>query len=59
MQKRQIKEAKNPVLGLHAALVMVEVKAIDAGLSLQVRTLEAALDGPAVTGFQFHVGEPL
>ena len=41
-----------------AALVMVEVKGVDAGLRLQARAFEAALDGAAVARFQFHVGEP-
>ena len=37
---------------------MVEVEGVDAGLRLQARALEAAFDGAAVAGFQFHVGEP-
>src|SRR5580692_4186688 len=42
-----------------AALVMEEVKGIDAGLRLQPRALEAAVDGALSAGFQFHVGEPV
>ena len=40
-----------------AALVMVEVESVDAGLRLQARALEAAFDGAAVARFQFHIGE--
>ena len=38
---------------------MMKVKGVDAGLRLQTRTFEAAVDGALFAGFQFHVGEPL
>ena len=46
-------------LACDAALVMVEVKGVDAGLRLQARAFEAAFNGAAVAGFQFHIGKPL
>ena len=45
-------------LACDAALVMVKVKGVDAGLRLQARAFEAAFDGAAVARFQFHIGEP-
>jgi hypothetical protein len=38
--------------------VVVKVEGVDAGLRLQTRALEAALDGAALPLFQFQVGEP-
>ncbi len=35
---------------------MMEVKAVDGGLRLQAGTFEAAFDGAALAGFQFHIG---
>jgi hypothetical protein len=37
---------------------MLELKGIDAGLRLQARAFEAAVDGALFAGFQFHVGQP-
>ena len=59
VEERQIEQAQDARLGLLAALVMVEVKGVDAGLRLQARAFEAAVDGALFAGFQFHVGEPL
>ena len=56
-QEGKVEQAKDTVLGLHAAFVVVEVEGVDAGLRLQARALEAALDGAAVTRFQLHVGK--
>ena len=37
----------------------MEVKSVDAGLGLQARAAEAALNGALRTSFDFHIGEPL
>ena len=57
-EKLQIEQAQDAVLVLRAGLVMVEVEGVDAGLRLQARAFEAAFDGAAVAGLQFHIGEP-
>jgi len=59
VEERQIEQTQDARLGLLAALVMEEVKGIDAGLRLQTRAFEAAVDGALFASFQFHVGEPL
>ena len=56
-QEGEIEQTQYASLGLHAALVVMEVKSVDAGLRLKARALEAAFDGAAVAHFQFHVGE--
>src|SRR5438477_6572025 len=58
-QEGEIEQAQNAILGLYAAFVVVKVEGVDAGLRLQTRALEAALDGAALPRFQFQVGEPL
>ena len=58
-QEREIEQTKNTVLGLDAALLVVAVESIDAGLRLQTRGLEAAFYRTAVTGLQFHIGQQL
>ena len=40
-------------------LWVVKVEGVDAGLHLQTRAFEAALDGAALPLFQFQIGEPL
>ena len=59
LQESKVEQTKDAVLSLQAAFVMVEVESVDAGLRLQTRTLEAALDGAALPLFQFLVSEPL
>jgi hypothetical protein len=56
-QKGEIEQTKNAVFCLDTALVVVEVEGIDAGLRLQARGLEAAFNGAAVAGLQFHIGQ--
>ena len=38
--------------------VMLEVETVNAGLRLQARAFEAAFNGAAVAGLQFHIGKP-
>ena len=45
-------------LACSAALVMVEVKGVDAGLGLQARGSETPFNGALRARFDFHVGEP-
>jgi hypothetical protein len=54
-QKREIEQTKNAVFRLDTALVVVKVKSVDSGVRLQPRRLEAAFDGAAVAGLQFHI----
>ena len=56
-QEGKVEQTQDAVLGLHAAFVVVKVEGVDAGLRLQTRALEAALDGTAVARFQLHIGE--
>jgi hypothetical protein len=56
-QEGKVEQTEDAILRLHAALVVVEVEGVDAGLRLQTRAPEAALDGAAVTRFQLHVGK--
>ena len=56
---REIEQAQQPGFGLHAALVVVEVKSVDTGLGLQARESETPLNGALGAGFDFHVGKPL
>ena len=56
-QEGEIEQTQDAILGLHAALVMMKVERVDARLRLQARTLEAALDGAALSRFQFQVGK--
>lgn len=58
-EEGEIEQAQEPGFGLHAALVVMEVKSIDAGLGLQARAPETPLNGALRAGFDFHVGEPL
>jgi hypothetical protein len=59
LQKREIEQTQDAVLRLNTALVMVEVESVNGSLRLKTRQLEAALDGAAVAGIQFHIGEHL
>ena len=59
VEERQIEQTQDARLGLLAALVMEEVKGIDAGLRLQTRAFEAAVDSTLSASLQFHIGEPL
>ncbi len=58
-QEFQVEQTQDTRLGLLPTFVVVEMESVDAGLDLQARTLESALDGALITSFQFHVGEPL
>ena len=58
-KEAEIEQTQDAILGLHTALVMVEVERVDTGLRLQVRTLEAAFDGTALARFQFQIGQQL
>ena len=58
-EERQIEQAQDARLSLLAALVVMEVKGVDAGLRLQTGAFEAAVDGALFASFQFQVGEPL
>ena len=55
-QELQIEQAQDPILQLHATLVMFEVKAVNRMLRGKARTTETALNGAPVARFQFHVG---
>ena len=57
-EERKVEQAQDAGLGLHTALVMLEVKGIDAGLSMQARESETPFNGALRAGFDFHVGEP-
>jgi hypothetical protein len=58
LEKGKIEQTQNAILSLHAALVMVEVEAIDRGLRLQAGALEAPVDGPGMASLEFHIGKP-
>jgi hypothetical protein len=47
-----IQEVQDAVLQIQAALVMLELEAVDGVLSLQAGEAEAALDGAGIAGFQ-------
>ena len=54
----QIQQAQDARLfSSHAALVVLEVEAVDGVLGMQAGEAETALDGAAVARFQFQVGE--
>ena len=57
-EEGEIEQAQESGFGLQAALVVLEVKSVDAGLGLQARAPEAPLDSPLGACFDFHVGEP-
>jgi hypothetical protein len=44
-------------LRFHAALVVLEVEAVDGVLAMQAGHAEAAFDGAAVAGVEFEIGE--
>ena len=56
-QEVEIKEPENAALALHPGLVVLEVKGVDAGLSVEAREVEPTIDGAAVAGFQFKIGQ--
>ena len=56
-QEVEIKEPENAALALHPGLVVLEVKGVDAGLSVEAGEVEATLDGTAIAGLQFEIGQ--
>jgi hypothetical protein len=58
-QEVQIQQAEDAVLQLHAALVVLEVEAVDGVLGVQPREAKTALDGTAVARLQFQVRQGL
>lgn len=57
-EKGEIEQAQEAWFGLQAALVMVEMKSVDARLGLQARGSETPLNGTLGARFDFHVEEP-
>jgi hypothetical protein len=57
LEEVQVEQVEEAVFGLLAGFVMGEVELVEGGLSGEARELEAALDSPAVAGFQFQVGQ--
>ena len=57
VQEIEIQHAHDAVFEFHAALVMLEVKAVDGLLSVQPRQTKTALDRAIVARFQFEVGK--
>jgi hypothetical protein len=56
-QEVEIEEPEDAALALYPRFVVLEVKGVDAGLRVQAGEVEAALDGPAVAGFQFKISQ--
>ena len=56
-QKVEIEEPEDSALALHPRLVVLEVKGVDAGLSVEAGEVEPALDGTAVASLQFDIGQ--
>jgi hypothetical protein len=51
----QIQHAQDAILHLHAALVVLEMKAVDGVLCVESRQTEAALDGSMIARIQFEI----
>ena len=57
LQEVEIEQPEDAVLALHAAICGGGSERVDAGLGVEAGELEAALDGAAVAGFQFKIGQ--
>ena len=57
MKELQIEQAHDAILRFHAALVVLEVEAVDGVLGMQAGHAETALDGAAVARVEFEIGE--
>jgi len=59
LQKVEVEQVEDAVLGLQARFVMGEVKLVEGGSGGKPGELEATLDSTAVAGFQLQVGQAL
>ena len=57
LQEVEVEQLEDAALALHPGFVVVEVKVVDAGLRVEAGEVEAALDGAAVAGLQFQIGQ--
>ena len=57
LEKIEIEESQDAVFGFHAALVMLELEAVDGVARMQSGQAKTAFDGAAVAGIEFPVGE--
>ncbi len=57
-EEGKVEQTQEARFGLQSALVMLEVKSVDAGLGLEARGSETPLNGALRARFDFHVGKP-
>ena len=57
LQEVEIEQPEDAALALHPRLVVLKVKGVDAGLRVEAGEVEATLDGAAVAGLQFEIGQ--
>jgi len=57
LEEVEVKEPEDAALALQARLVVLEVKGVDSGLSVEAGEVEAPLDGAAVAGCQFEIDQ--
>ena len=57
LEKLQIHQSQDAAFQLGSTLMMTELEAVDRGAGAETGETKAALDGTAVSGFQFAIGE--
>src|SRR2546425_6332584 len=57
LEKLQIHQSQDAAFQLGSTLMMTELEAVDRGAGAETGETKAALDGTAVSGFQFANGE--
>lgn len=57
LEEVEIKQSEDAALALQPRLMVLEVKGVDAGLSMEAGEVEAAFDGAAITGLQLEINQ--